>query len=140
VSHNRHQQQREILELTIFPIIMIHRLIFQCAAPLASLFFISLPPLVMFELMIVFVLVFLVIVPLCNPAGNLWNLIGEANSVVVQDENASDQPSYISEAIEAGLVSPPPGEENLNLRYSFRILVPIILLCVLVVCVFWWSA
>ena len=26
----------------------------------------------------VFVLVFLVIVPLCNPAGNLWNLIIEA--------------------------------------------------------------
>ena len=37
-------------------------------------------------------------------------------------------PAYVSEAIEAGLVSPPPDEENLNLRYSFRILVPIILL------------
>ena len=37
-------------------------------------------------------------------------------------------PAYVTEAIEAGLVSPPPGEENLNLRYSFRILVPIILL------------
>merc|ERR1711907_155804 len=52
-------------------------LIFVYASPLASLFFTSLPPLVMLELMTVFVLVFLVIVPLCNPAGNLWNLIDE---------------------------------------------------------------
>ena len=73
-------------------------------------------------------------------------------------------PAYVSEAIEAGLVSPPPGEENLNLRYSFRILVPIILLVsdlalslqsdlitdmsiallsilsAFLLCVFWWSA
>ena len=41
-----------MLELTIFPIIVIHSLIFEFASPLASLFFISLPPLVMFELMV----------------------------------------------------------------------------------------
>ena len=35
------------------------------------------------DLQIVFVLVFLVIVPLCNPAGNLWNLIGEATTIQV---------------------------------------------------------
>ena len=73
-------------------------------------------------------------------------------------------PAYVTEAIEAGLVSPPPGEENLNLRYSFRILVPITLLVsglavslqsdlvtdmsivlssilsAFLLCVFWWSA
>ncbi|WZN65017.1 guanylate cyclase [Chloropicon roscoffensis] len=53
----------------------IFMLIFTYASPLASLFFITLPPLVMLELMTVFVLAFLVIVPLCNPAGKLWNLI-----------------------------------------------------------------
>ena len=37
-------------------------------------------------------------------------------------------PAYISEAIEAGLVSPPPDEENLNLRNIFRITAPIVLL------------
>ena len=38
----------------------------------------------------VFVLAFLVIVPLCNPAGNLWNLIGEAtNSGLVDVGNVS---------------------------------------------------
>ena len=45
------------------------------------------------DLQIVFVLVFLVIVPLCNPAGNLWNLIGEAtNSEVVEDSIVSQAP------------------------------------------------
>ena len=131
VSHNRHQQQREKLELTtIFLIIMIHRLIFQYAPPLASLFFISLPPLVMFELMvsalwqlfvltrfcsqnwrsafslpvwlpfcfnlqIVFVLVFLVIVPLYNPAGNLWNLIEEATIETIQVNTVSQTPTFL---------------------------------------------
>ena len=71
-------------------------------------------------------------------------------------------PAYVSEAIEAGLVSPPPDEENLG--YSFRVLAPIILLVsslalsfqsdlvtdmyialssilsVFLLCVFWWSA
>ena len=45
------------------------------------------------DLQIVFVLVFLVIVPLCNPAGNLWNLIGEAiNSEIVEGSNVSQTP------------------------------------------------
>ncbi|WZN63395.1 guanylate cyclase [Chloropicon roscoffensis] len=110
-------------------------LILQYASPLASLFFISLPALVMFELMVVFVLVFLVIVPLCNPDGNLWNLIGETTTQIVADNTASEMPAYVSEAIEAGLVSPPPDEENLNLRNIFRITAPIVLLCILVVCV-----
>ena len=43
-----------------------------------------------FLLKTVFVLAFLVIVPLCNPAGNLWNLIGEAiNSGLVDVGNVS---------------------------------------------------
>ena len=123
MSHNRHQQQRKILELTTM--FSLERLIFEYASPLASLFFISLPPLVMFELMvsavlatfssdqvlfarktdavlshflcdlqIVFVLVFLVIVPLCNPSGNLWNLIGEpTNSEILQGNNVSLTPT-----------------------------------------------
>ena len=73
-------------------------------------------------------------------------------------------PAYVSEAIEAGLVSPPPDEENLNLRYTFRITTPIVLLVsglalslqsdritnmsnvlssilsAFLLCVFWWSA
>ena len=73
-------------------------------------------------------------------------------------------PAYVSEAIEAGLVSPPPDEENLILRYTFRITTPIVLLVsglalsllcdritdmsiallsilsAFLLCVFWWSA
>merc|ERR1711970_670323 len=111
-------------------------LILQYASPLASLFFISLPALVMFELMIVFVLVFLVIVPLCNPAGNLWNLIGKAtNSGFVDVGNVSEMPAYMSEPIKAGLLSLPPDEEVVRKSYTFVVTSPIILLCVLVVCV-----
>ncbi|WZN62377.1 guanylate cyclase [Chloropicon roscoffensis] len=110
-------------------------IIFQYAAPLASLFFISLPALVMFELMIVFVLVFLVIVPLCNPAGNLWNLIGETTNSDLNQDSAYEMPASISEAIEAGLLSPPPDEESYRKVYTFVVTSPIILLCVLVVCV-----
>ncbi|WZN62484.1 guanylate cyclase [Chloropicon roscoffensis] len=117
------------------PASWVFMLIFH-ASPLASLFFISLPALVMFELMIVFVLVFLVIVPLCNPSGNLWNLIGEAsNSSINQiQDNAPEVPAYVSEAIEAGLVSPPT-EEEIRRMMSCYMTAPIILLCVLVVCV-----
>merc|ERR1711907_326214 len=82
-------------------------LIFVYASPLASLFFTSLPPLVMLELMTVFVLVFLVIVPLCNPAGNLWNLI---------DETATEKGAYGRMPALANSIA------------------PMILLCVLVVC------
>ena len=46
------------------------------------------------DLQIVFVLVFLVIVPLCNPAGNLWNLIGEATIETIQD-NVSQTPTFL---------------------------------------------
>ena len=73
-------------------------------------------------------------------------------------------PAYVSEAIEAGLVSPPPDEENLNLRLILRITTPMVLLVsglalslqsdlvtdmsivlssilsAFLLCVFWWSA
>jgi len=84
-------------------------LILEYASPLASLFFISLPALVMLELMIVFVLVFLVIVPLCNPVGNLWNLIGETST----EKGASFG----------------------RINYLAPLIQPALLLCVLVVCV-----
>jgi len=114
----------------------LERLIFEYASPLASLFFISLPPLVMFELMIVFVLVFLVIVPLCNPAGNLWNLIGEASNLVFSQDNVwTTMPASISEAIETGLLSPPPDEEAVRKISTCFVTLPITLLCVLAVCV-----
>lgn len=63
-------------------------LIVGTASPLASLFFISLPPLVMLELMIVFLLVFLVILPLGTPAGNLWDLISEATTSAIESESS----------------------------------------------------
>ncbi|WZN61978.1 guanylate cyclase [Chloropicon roscoffensis] len=110
-------------------------LIFQYASPLASLFFISLPPLVMFELMIVFALVFLVIVPLCNPAGNLWNLIGEASNPGFSQDNSMTVPASISAAIETGLLSPPPDDEGYRKIFTCLVSSPITLLCVLVVCV-----
>ena len=71
-------------------------------------------------------------------------------------------PAYVSEAIEAGLLSPPPDEENL--KYTLSITAPIILLVsglalslqsdlvtdmsiallsilsAFLLCVFWWSA
>ena len=40
----------------------------------------------------VFVLAFLVIVPLCNPKGNLWNLIGEITTEPIQDNTVSQTP------------------------------------------------
>ena len=47
------------------------------------------------DLQIVFVLVFLVIVPLCNPSGNLWNLIGEAANLVFNQDNVSQTPIFL---------------------------------------------
>ena len=44
------------------------------------------------DLQIVFVLVFLVIVPLCNPAGNLWNLIGKATNSDLNQDSVSQTP------------------------------------------------
>ena len=44
----------------------------------------------------VFVLVFLVIVPLCNPAGNLWNLIDEATDALLQQ---TDKMSVVSHTL-----------------------------------------
>ena len=73
-------------------------------------------------------------------------------------------PASISEAIEAGLVSPPPDEEAVRKIFTFRITTPIVLLvsglalglqsdlvtdmCIVLssilsaflLCVFWWSA
>merc|ERR1711970_739278 len=98
-------------------------LIFTFASPLASLFFITLPPLVMLELMTVFVLAFLVIVPLCNPAGNLWNLIEDSadavtDAVIPQDASGT-----------------PYTRENMNEKYTQTYYIPIVMLCVLIVCV-----
>ena len=73
-------------------------------------------------------------------------------------------PAYVSEAIEAGLVSPPPDEEAVRKIFTFRITAPIVLLVsglalslqsdlvtdmsivlssilsAFLLCVFWWSA
>ena len=64
-------------------------LMIGAVSPLASLFFTILPTLVMVELMIIFVLVFLCIVPLCNPAGNLWDMISVASDVAIETEAVS---------------------------------------------------
>ena len=81
------------------------------------------------DLQIVFVLVFLVIVPLCNPAGNLWNLIGEASNLVFSQDNVwTTMPASISEAIETGLLSPPPDEEAVRKISTCFVTLPITLL------------
>ena len=72
-------------------------------------------------------------------------------------------PAYVSEAIEAGLLSPPPDEEGFREIYTFIVTSPITLLgglalglqsdlvtdmCIVLssilsaflLCVFWWSA
>jgi len=97
-------------------------LIVGTASPLASLFFISLPPLVMLELMIVFLLVFLVILPLGTPAGNLWDLISEATTSAIESESSVF--AVFSYAEERG---------RYDIYYDFS--QAIIMLCVLVVCV-----
>merc|ERR1719387_2271418 len=102
-------------------------LMFSSASPLASLFFITLPPLVMLELMIVFVSVFLVIVPLCNPAGNLWNLMTEAVTSGLAENHSRDDISAHPELF-------PTHDEDVVSRYEYAFIMPIILLCVLVVC------
>merc|ERR1711907_626159 len=103
------------------------QLMFSAASPLASLFFITLPPLVMLELMIVFVSGFLVIVPLCNPAGNLWNLMTEAVTSGLAAYHARDGISAHPELF-------PTHDEDVVSRYEYPFIMPIILLCVLVVC------
>ena len=107
------------------------------------------------DLQIVFVLVFLVIVPLCNPAGNLWNLIGEASNSGFSQDNVSQTPilllsvchdwlayifllwcseqtitvpASISEAIETGLLSPPPDDEGYRKIFTCLVTSPITLL------------
>merc|ERR1712048_795333 len=103
------------------------QLMFSTASPLASLFFITLPPLVMLELMIIFVSVFLVIVPLCNPAGNLWNLMTEAVTSGLAENHSRDDISAHPELF-------PTHDEDVVSRYKYHFIMPIILLCVLVVC------
>merc|ERR1719235_2816360 len=100
---------------------------FSSASPLASLFFITLPPLVMLELMIVFVSVFLVIVPLCNPAGNLWNLMTDAVTSGLAENHSRDGISAHPELF-------PTHDEDVVSRYEYAFIMPTLLLCVLVVC------
>ena len=120
-----------------------------------AVLFISCLAAFLFDLQIVFVLVFLVIVPLCNPAGNLWNLIGEASnsgfsqvnvsqtrilllsvcydwlayvSILWCSEQSIKMPASISEAIETGLLSPPPDEEVYRKIFTCLVTSPITLL------------
>jgi len=97
------------------------QLMFSAASPLASLFFITLPPLVMLELMIIFVSVFLVIVPLCNPAGNLWNLMTEAVTSGLAENHSRDDISAHPELF-------PTHDEDVVSRYKYHFIMPIILL------------
>merc|ERR1711907_847683 len=64
-----------------------------------------------------------------------WNLVGEATIETIQVNTASDQPEYIFAALAAGFPSSTTEEESLRKIYSFRIVSPITLLCILVVCV-----
>ena len=88
----------------------------------------------------VFVLVFLVIVPLCNPAGNLWNLI---------DETATEKGAYGRMPALANLIAPMILlVSGLTLSVSKQIMTDITILSsshqtkrsVFLFCVFWWSA
>ena len=68
------------------------------------------------DLQIVFVLVFLVIVPLCNPAGNLWNLIEDSADAVTDaliPQDASGTPYT---------------RENMNEKYTQTYSIPIVML------------
>ena len=69
-----------------------------------------------FLLKTVFVLAFLVIVPLCNPVGNLWNLI-EDNADAVTDA-----------IIPQDVSGTPLTRENLNQIYTQTFSIPIIML------------
>ena len=69
-----------------------------------------------FLLKTVFVLAFLVIVPLCNPAGNLWNLIEDSadavtDAVIPQDASGT-----------------PYTRENMNEKYTQTYYIPIVML------------
>ena len=64
----------------------------------------------------VFVLAFLVIVPLCNPAGNLWNLI-------------EDSADAVTDALIPQDVSGTPlTRENMNRIYAQTFSIPILML------------
>ena len=64
---------------------------------------------------IVFVLVFLVIVPLCNPAGNLWNLI-------------EDSADAVTDALTQQISGTPLTRENMNEKYTQTYYIPIVML------------
>ena len=69
-----------------------------------------------FLLKTVFVLAFLVIVPLCNPAGNLWNLIEDSADAVTDaliPQDASGTPLT---------------RENMNEKYTQTYYIPIVML------------
>ena len=69
-----------------------------------------------FLLKTVFVLAFLVIVPLCNPAGNLWNLVEDSADAVTDaliPQDASGTPYT---------------RENMNEKYTQTYSIPIVML------------
>ena len=68
-----------------------------------------------FLLKTVFVLAFLVIVPLCNPAGNLWNLI----------EDSADAGT---DALTQQISGTPLTRENMNEKYTQTYSIPILML------------
>ena len=68
-----------------------------------------------FLLKTVFVLAFLVIVPLCNPAGNLWNLI-------------EDSADAVTDALTQQISGTPLTRENMNEKYTQTYYIPIVML------------
>ena len=68
-----------------------------------------------FLLKTVFVLAFLVIVPLCNPAGNLWNLI-------------EDSADAVTDALTQQISGTPLTRENMNEKYTQTYSIPILML------------
>ena len=68
-----------------------------------------------FLLKTVFVLAFLVIVPLCNPAGNLWNLV-------------EDSADAVTDALTQQISGTPLTRENMNEKYTQTYSIPILML------------
>ena len=68
-----------------------------------------------FLLKTVFVLAFLVIVPLCNPAGNLWNLI-------------EDSADAVTDALTQQISGTPLTRESMNEKYTQTYSIPILML------------
>ncbi|UPQ96967.1 guanylate cyclase [Chloropicon primus] len=92
-------------------------LIFYEVAPLISILFMGLPPALTLEIMTLFVSIFIVLVPLVNPYGDLWDVLQQANDERTDEFTCYVSTTYCKKLFEVIAVS------------------PLLIVCIIVVCI-----